>query len=606
MARKTKQHKPASKRTAKTSGESSKPTSTRKKAGSPSPPPIVAIGASAGGLDALKKFLTAMPAESGMAFVLIPHLDPTHESLMVELLAKQTRMPVQEATDGMAIEINHVYVIPPNRYLAIKRRALWLSKPPEPRGLQTAIDFALCSLADDQKDAAIGIILSGTGSHGTLGVKEIKLAGGMVMVQEPATAAYDQMPRSALATGLVDYALAPEDMPETLIRYSEHAYRTLKRQAKPPADTELDGLRRILALLQARAKHDFRHYRKKMIVRRIRRRMALLQITTLEEYVEHLRQHADEVMALYKDLLIGVTAFFREPEAFAALAEHVLPKLVERANADAPIRVWVPGCATGEEAYSIAILLIERFRTSEKAANFQIFATDIDEGSLERARRGVYADSITAALSPERLQRFFVKTDEHHYQVSKQLRDSVVFAPQDLITDAPFSRLDLISCRNVLIYLEPEVQAKIISLLHFALNEDGYLLLGPSESIGRAVDMFEPVSKKWRLHRRIGPVRRDLVTIPIAAGEDRPRRVAHPDTTPRTALAFSNLMQKLLAEDFAPASALVNRKYEILSVQGPLVNYLEFPPGEITRDLMAMARQGLRTKIRAACHKAIR
>jgi two-component system, chemotaxis family, CheB/CheR fusion protein len=636
MARKTRQQRPADGNTAEPSGEPPRAPTSRKKArsrlprGTPQPAkppaakavagrvpstkskrkpaefPIVAIGASAGGLDALKKFLTAMPADSGLALVLIPHLDPTHESLMVELLAKQTQMPVREATDGLAIRPDHVYVIPPNKYLAIKRGALVLSKPPVTRGGQTAIDFALRSLADDQKDAAIGIILSGTGSHGTSGVKEIKLAGGMVMVQEPTTAAYDQMPRSALATGLVDYVLAPESMPEALVTYSERAYRSRKRQARPPAGTA-DGLRRVLALLQARTRHDFRHYRKHMLIRRIQRRMVLRQIDDFEKYAEHLRQNADEVTALCKDLLIGVTAFFRDPEAFAALAEHVVPKLLERAGDDTPVRVWVPGCATGEEAYSIAILLIEAFRAREKAASLQIFASDIDEHALEIAREGVYADSIVASLSPERLQRFFVKVDEHRYRVSKSLRESVVFARQNLIGDAPFSRLDLICCRNVLIYLEPEIQGKVISLLHFALSEDGYLLLGPSESVGRAVDMFEAVSKKWRLYRRIGPVRRDLVDIPVAAAADeRPRRVARADWVPRPALGFTALMQRLIAEDFAPASTLINRRYEILSVQGPLVNYLEFPPGDMTKDLLVMARQGLRAKLRAACHEAIR
>ncbi len=564
----------------------------------PAAAPIVAIGASAGGLDAFKRFLAAAPLDSGMAFVLVPHLDPTHESLMVELLAKQTRMPVHEASEGMAIEPDHVYVIPPGKYLAFKQRKLVVTEPDALRGQQTAIDFALSSLAKERGEAAIGIILSGTGSHGTLGVKEIKLAGGMVMVQEPATAAYDQMPRSALATGLVDYVLPPEEMPKALITYARHGL-------KPPAELP-DGLQRILALLLARVKQDFRHYRKKMMVRRIHRRMAMQQITSMDDYLEYLREHADEVHALYRDLLIGVTSFFRDPEAFAALAERVISKLVERATVDAPLRIWVPGCASGEEAYSIAIVLIEALRRAEKVVDFQIFATDVDEGSLQTARRGIYSDSIAGALSPERRQRFFVRIDDRHYQVNKELREAVVFAAQNLVTDPPFSRLDLISCRNVLIYLETEVQENIISLLHFALKPDGYLMLGPSESIGRAIDMFEPISKKWRLYRRIGPVRRDLVTIPIAALEGRKPRVADPQWTPHPALDFRALTQKLLAEEFAPASALINKRYEILSVQGPLVNYLEFPPGEITRDLLAMARDGLRTRIRSVCQKAIR
>jgi two-component system, chemotaxis family, CheB/CheR fusion protein len=565
--------------------------------------PIVAIGASAGGLDAFKKFLAATPSGTGMAFVLIPHLDPSHESLMVELLARQTVMPVREAAHGMPLEPSHVYIIPPNKYLAISDGKLLLSKPPVPRGQQTAIDFSLSSLAADQKDGAIGIILSGTGSHGTLGVKEIKLAGGIVMVQDPATAEYDQMPRSAIATGVVDHVLPPEQMPEALIRYLPH-WRPRDPEAEA-RDVDRELLKRVLALMQARRKHDFRYYRKNMILRRIRRRMVLLHISERDTYVDFLRNNPQEVDALYNDLLIGVTAFFRDPEAFEMLAAQVLPKLVERAHADAPLRVWVPGCASGEEAYSIAMLLLERFQAQSKPPTMQIFATDVDERTLEVARQGVYPESIAATLSRERLHQFFVKVDRQHYQVNKQLRDSIVFAAQNLIADAPFSQLDLISCRNVLIYLEPEVQEKVISLLHFALIEDGYLLLGPSESIGRAIGMFQPLSKKWSLFRRIGPVRRDLVSIPIVSSTERRKSTVAPEPLRRPPAGFAQLMQKLLAEEFAPASALINREFEILSVQGPLVNYLEFPAGEMTRDLLMLARQGLRIRIRVACQKAL-
>ncbi|HEY9183229.1 MAG TPA: CheR family methyltransferase, partial [Gammaproteobacteria bacterium] len=452
----------------------------------------------------------------------------------VELLAKQTLVPVREATHGERVKANHVYVIPPNKHLRIKRGRIELTVPPNARELPAAIDHALASAALDRGDAAIGIVLSGTGSYGVTGIEEIKAAGGLVLVQDPATAEFEQMPRSALATGLVDHALAPERMPEVLVRYVRHRHTADQAEAEP-SDLELDGLRGVLALLLVRTKNDFRHYRKSMIMRRIRRRMALLEIEDPEAYVRYLSDNADEVQALLRDLLIGVTAFFRDPEAFAALAENVVPKLVARASTEAPVRVWVPGCASGEEAYSIAILLLEQFRAADKVESIQIFATDIDERALDVARQGVYPDSIAAAVSPERLKRFFVKVDQHHYQVSKQLRDSIVVAPQNLISDAPFSRLDLISCRNVLIYLEPHIQEKVISLLHFSLQPDGYLLLGPAESVGRASAIFEPVSQKWRLYRRTGPVRRDRVSIPIAASDeqqachvlrldDRPRR----------------------------------------------------------------------------------
>ena len=593
--------------------------------GSPSFP-VVGIGASAGGLSAFKKFFSHMPADSGMAFVLVPHLAPTHESLMVELLARQTTMPVCEAADGMPIEPNRVYIIPPNKYLAIAEGRLQLSTPAKNHGAQTAIDFFFRSLAAEKHERAIGVILSGTSSHGTLGLKEIKLVGGMVMAQQPETAEYDQMPRSAIATGLVDFVLPPEQMPDALVEYAHHPY--VNGNLEPTAEEAArEQLGRVLAVLKARTKYDFRSYRKNMLLRRVQRRMGLCHIEQIQDYLDYLRENPDEVTKLYKDLLIGVTGFFRDPEAFQVLQERVIPDLIERSGRSdsnlspavsakygpmdsAPprtIRVWTPACATGEETYTLAMLFIEQFTEAKHMADIQIFATDIDEQALETARQGIYSDNSTAEISPERLRRFFVKTDQDHWQVTKQLRESITFAPQNLMSDAPFSKLDLISCRNLLIYLEPEVQAKVIRLFHFALAEDGYLLLGPSESIGREVDLFEPVSKKWRVFRRLGPVRRDLVEIPSVAAEERRRpRIPYSESPQTPANGFKELMQSLILSEYAPASVLINRKHEILCVLGPLVNYLEFPPGEITKDLLAMARPGLRTKLRAAIHKAVR
>ena len=568
--------------------------------------PIVGIGASAGGLDAFKKFFSHLPSDPGIAFVLIPHLDPTHESLMVELLAKQTQMKVCEAQDGMSIQPNCVYIIPPNKYLAIKDRRLQLSVPSERRWQQTAIDFCFRSLAEDLQEKAIAIIFSGTGNHGTVGIKEVKLVGGMVMVQEPKSAEYDQMPQSAIATGQVDYILPPDRMPNALLKYVKQPYLN-HTEEHPAAKAPPDQLHRILAVLRTRTKYDFLCYRKNMLMRRVQRRMGLCHIQKMSEYLEFLRENPDEVTALYKDLLIGVTSFFREPEAFHVLKQRVIPEFIERTDTDfSSVRVWVPGCATGEEAYSIAMMLIEGFTSAKKQPNLQIFATDIDEDSLQTARLGIYPESTVVTLSPDLCKRFFIKTDEHHFQVNKQLRESVVFAPQNLISDAPFSKLDLVSCRNLLIYLEPELQAKVIRLFHFALLSDGYLVLGPSESIGRQVDLFEPISKKWRIFRRIGPVRRELVDIPIIPSDERRNSVPRAEPIPVPSIDPKELIQKTVLADYAPAIVLINRKYEIISVIGPLVNYLEFPPGEITRNLLSMARQGLRTKIRAAVHKAIR
>jgi len=566
--------------------------------------PVVGIGASAGGLEAFKRFFSAMPPDNGMAFVLIPHLDPAHRSLMVELLSRQTAMPVREAGDGMQIEPNCVYVIPPNKYLSVHAGRLRHAGPAERQGFEAALDGFFRSLAADQQEQAIGIIFSGTGSHGTPGLKEIKLAGGMVMAQDPETAEYDQMPQSAIETGLMDFVLAPEKMPAAIINYVRQPYLN-PAQAVPAAETAAEQIAPVLELLRTRSRYDFRSYRKNMLVRRIQRRMGICQIDSVPAYVAHLGQHPEEITALYRDLLIGVTSFFRDPDAFHALEQQVVRELVERQSGETPVRVWVPACASGEEAYSIAILLLEQFAAVRKPANFQIFASDIDEESVEVARRGVYAASVVNELSPARVRQFFTKTDENHCQVNKQLRGSLVVTRQNLISDAPFSKLDLISCRNLLIYLEPEMQQKVISLFHFALQERGFLFLGCSETIGRQTDLFESISKKWRTYRRIGPARHDLVRVPIVPDEGRRIRAPQAGPGPRPRLGFPELMQKLLLAKFAPAAVLINRKYEVLSLFGRTSDYLELPTGELTRDLLSLVRQGLRTKIRTACQKVL-
>lgn len=565
--------------------------------------PIVGIGASAGGLEAFKRFFRAMPPDSGMAFVLIPHLDPTHGSLMVELLSRQTAMKVSEIEEGIPVEPNCVYVIPPNKYLSIIGGRLHLTEPTEQWGSQTAIDSFFHSLAEDQQEKSIGIVLSGTGSHGTPGLKEIKLAGGMAMAQDPETAEYDQMPQSAIDAGIIDYVLAPEKMPEALINYFRQPYLS-HPEAIPAADVAADQISPILDMLRARTRCDFRCYRKKMLLRRVERQMGLCHFDEVSAYVAFLHEHPEEVTALYRDLLIGVTSFFREQEAFQVLKQQVIPELVERQTGEIPVRVWVPACATGEEAYSIAIQLLEEFAATKKAVSLLIFATDIDEESLEVARHGIYAASSVRELSPERLQQFFVKIDEGHYQVNKQIRGSIVVTRQNVISDPPFSKVDLICCRNLLIYLEPELQHKLMPLFHFALNERGYLVLGRSESIGRQKDLFEPVSKKWRVYRRIGPAKRDRVQVPFVAVQDRRIDVPRKEPTRRPPMGFPELMQRLLAK-YALAAVLIDRKFEILSLFGPTANYLELPSGEPTRDLLAMARHGLRTKIRALCHKVL-
>jgi len=567
--------------------------------------PVVGIGASAGGLDAFKQFFNAMPADSGMAFVLIQHLDPTHESLMVDLLSRYTRMKVTQVEDRMPVQADCVYMIPPNKSLAISDGVLQLTDPVMRRGMRMPIDFFFRSLAEGQREKAICIVLSGTGSDGTLGLQAIKANGGMTMAQEPATAQYDGMPRSAEATGMVDYLLPIEKMPEALLKYVRHFY-IQAREPRAPVATEPDNLQSVLAVLRAHTKHDFRCYKKGTLRRRIERRMGLNHVEHMADYLALIRESPGEATLLFKDLLIGVTGFFREPEAFKVLEQEVVPKLVSEKADGAALRVWVPGCASGEEPYSIAMLLIEQLQVARRSLDLQLFATDIDQDALEFARTAIYPESIGADVAPERLQRFFGKEGES-YRVGKQVRESVVFAVQNLILDPPFSKLDLISCRNLLIYLEPEVQKKLMAIFHFALNEGGYLFLGNAETIGQQDDLFEPVSKKWRVYRRIGPVRRDRAVFPAAvtAWDQSLGSGAAPQPLLPRKPNFGDITRKLLLEEYGPAAVLINRKYEILHFSGPTDKYLKLPEGEAVLDLVEMLREGLHTKLRAAVHKAM-
>jgi len=565
--------------------------------------PIVGIGASAGGLEAFKAFFGALPADSGMAFVLIQHLDPTRGSLTAELVSTYTRMRVDQAEDGMRVEPNRVYVIPPNTYLSIRKRTLRLTAPTAPRSLRMAVDYFLHSLAEDRHARAVGIILSGTGTDGTLGLKEIKAAGGMTMVQDPQTAQHDGMPRSAIASGCADYVLRAEQMAETLLAYVQHASRIATDMDARPEQAP-DPLTTALALLQERTKLDFSGYRTGTLRRRIQRRMSLRHLDRMAAYVELLRSDPAEVTALFKDLLINVTSFFRDPAAWEALQKHVIRPLVAEKDAAAPLRVWVPACASGEEAYSIAMVLIEEIQASEKACRPQVFASDVDAEALETARAGIYPEGSAAHLRPERLSRFFIKGD-HTYRVNKELRDAVVFAQQSVVGDPPFSKLDLISCRNLLIYLEPAVQERIITLLHFALVEGGYLFLGSAEGIGPQEELFEAVSAKWRIYRRIGPTPRDKLRFPVVAAPVPPAvRQRSPGQPTPGRLAV--LAQHLLLERYAPACVIINRAGEILYFHGRTDDYLAQPTGLPTRDLIAQARDGLRPKLRGAIQAAVR
>ena len=480
--------------------------------------PVAGLGASAGGIEALTQFFDAAPADSGWAFVVVLHLDPTRESQLSSIIQHHTQMPVVEIADGISVEANHVYVIAPDHDLTLHGSTLRLTEPGQPRGHRHPVDVLFQSLAGQRQQRAAAIILSGTGTNGTQGLKEIKAGGGLILVQDPATAKFDGMPRSAIGGGLADHVLAPGDMPPMLLRYLGHAYAEAPDGLASVPEAGEPGLRRLLDLLRSQSGHEFSSYKPAMLMRRINRRMSLRNITELGCYLDLLRAEPGEVRALTADLLISVTGLFRDAEAWAALDEVVVTQLVANREDGAPIRVWVPACATGEEAYSVAMLLAERAEAAHKRFDLKVFASDILDDNLNAARAGVYPGSSVEMLPPERIRRFFEKLDGS-YQVRKGLRDLVVFARQDLLRDPPFSRMDLITCRNMLIYIEPDAQRRAMALFHFALREGGRLFLGSAETIGRADDLFETVSKKWRIYRRIGPTRHDVVDFPLLGGK---------------------------------------------------------------------------------------
>jgi len=442
-------------------------------------------------------------AEPGMAFVLVQHLAPDHKSILTELVRRYTSMQVFEVEDGMAVRPNCTYIIPPNRDMALLNGALQLLAPSSPRGQRLPIDFFFRSLAQDQHERAICVVLSGTGSDGTLGVRAVKGEGGMVMVQDPATTEYDGMPRSVIGTGLADYQLAPAEMPAQLIAYADRAFGKTPLPEAGLVSRADNLIRKIFVLLRAQTGHDFSQYKPSTIHRRIERRMAVQQIEAVDGYVKYLQQTPSEVEALFRDLLIGVTSFFRDKEAFNTLEETAIPRLFADKAPGSVVRVWVPGCSTGEEAYSLAILIKERLAALKQSCTLQIFATDIDSQAIAAARAGVYPVSIAADLTPERLSRFFtLAPDGGVYRINKDVRDLMVFSEQDVIKDPPFSKLDLISCRNLMIYMGGELQKRLIPLFHYALKPGGQLFLGTSETVGDFGGLFETLDRKAKLYLR--------------------------------------------------------------------------------------------------------
>lgn len=558
--------------------------------------PIVGIGASAGGLEAFEAFFHHMQPDSGLAFVLVPHLDPEHASLLTEILQRATTMAVIEAADQMTVEPNHVYVIPPNRDMAIFHGALQLSVPEQPRGQRMPIDAFLRSLAEDQGEQAIGIILSGTATDGTLGLRAILGAGGISLVQEPATAKYDGMPTSAIRNGYATHILAPEKMPETLLADTRGLAVS---PAAPPSPAPGGGINAILMQLRSGTGHDFSQYKKSTIGRRIERRMLLHSIDSIEVYAQFLKKNPAEVKTLFQELLINVTSFFRDGEAFAALKQDVLPHLLAGKPEGYMLRIWVAGCATGEEAYSIAITLRELMDEFSTEFKVQLYGTDLDDEAIAVARIGVYPPNIAQDMTPERLKRFFVK-EEAGYRIKKEIREMVVFATQNVIKDPPFTRLDLLSCRNLMIYLEPELQSRLIPQFHYALKPGGVLFLSPSESIGNHTMLFKPLNRKLSFFQAIHsgtPTTAATGALSWTASNVKEAETDH--KKPREP-NFADLTRQALLQSYAPASVVTDLKGNILFVHGETGKYLRPPPGQATLNVVEMAHDGLQAELRTA------
>jgi two-component system CheB/CheR fusion protein len=565
--------------------------------------PIVGIGASAGGLEAFEQFFRHVPVNTGMAFVLVSHLDPDHASMLTEILQRTTAMPVVEAKDLLTVLPNCVYAIPPNRDLSIFHGVLHLSVPDMPRGQRMVIDGFLRSLAEDQGDNAIGIILSGTGTDGTLGLRAIQGAGGISLVQDPATAKYDGMPVSAIQAGYATYVLPVEKMPEQL--FSNPRILNLKQEQQAPAASTISGMSRILMLLRSGTGHDFSLYKKSTIGRRIERRMSQHNIDDLEIYARYLKEHPPEVHLLFKELLINVTNFFRDPEAFVALKREILPQLLKDKPEGYIFRVWVAGCATGEEAYSIAILLHEIMDETHQDFKTQIYSTDLDDDAIAVARGGIYPPNIAQDVTPERLRRFFNKEDAG-FRVKKEIREMVVFATQNIIKDPPFTKLDLLTCRNLMIYLEPELQNRVIPAFHYALKPGAVLFLSPSESIGNHTDLFTALNRKWKFYESIPSAAsiRAVMSSGLSWTRDKNTKGTDEVTPKIKETDFAELTKRALLQSYAPASVVTNLKGDILFVHGDTGKFLRPAPGQATLNVIEMAREGLQLELRSAIHAA--
>lgn len=559
--------------------------------------PIVGIGASAGGLEAFEHFFIAMPNVFGAAFVLVSHLAPNHVSMLPELIQKKTTMKVNLVVDNMKVVPNQVYIIPPNKELSILNGALKLVEIPISQKAHLPIDRFFCSLAQDIGNMAIGIILSGTGTDGSLGVRAIKTAGGMVMAQNIDSAEFDGMPRSSINTNLIDYILTPDKMPEQLFNYVKNMSLKHSNSSTTESDTIQRSLQKIFALLLSATGHDFSHYKQNTIFRRIERRMHVHQINTIKNYTHYLQESEHETSILFKELLIGVTSFFRDTEAFISLKKNIIPQLLKDKPVNSQFRIWVPGCSTGEEVYSIAIIMCECMKEMKLHYPILIFGTDLCEESIKTARAGIYSESVCTNISSTRLQEFFIK-DNNHYKIKKHIREMIVFASQDIIKDPPFRKLDILSCRNLLIYFDKELQKKLLPTFHYSLEPGGILFLGSSESATQAVDLFLPLDKKWKIFKSQPSIRSTSPILHFPSNDSNNTLINK--ATPNKQRKFMNamnpikLMKTMIAQSDMSTCVVIDDHGRMLYIHGHTGAYLEPAEGEANLNILEMARPGLK------------
>ena len=568
--------------------------------------PIIGIGASAGGLEALEAFFTHVPPDCGMAFVIVQHLDPKRKDLLSELLQRMTAMKVVQIKDRMRVKPNCVYVIPPNKNLSIFHGMLLLLDSTVIRGLRLPIDYFFRSLAQDRQEKSVGVILSGMGSDGTQGLRAIKEYAGVVLIQEPSSAKFDSMPRSAIDAGLADIVTTADQLPGKIIALEQRAPLIAR------TDTDLEvkmqsALEKVIVLLRAHSGNDFSYYKRNTLCRRIERRMGIHQIHKMGSYVRYLQENSQELELLFKELLIGVTNFFRDPIAWNQLRTLIVPLVLENRRQSSVLRAWVPGCSSGEEAYSLAIVLKEAMEDIKpnRKCTIQIFATDLDRDSIDKARQGLYPTTIASDVSKERQKRFFTK-DGLGFRVRKEIREMVIFAPQNLLLEPPFTKLDILICRNLLIYLTPEVQKKLIPLFHYSLNPGGILFQGSAETIGEFTDLFAQFSGKSRLYRRKDTVLRpEQVTFPssFSAG---PPMVTDIRPAPKVSASLQSLADQLVLQRYAQPTVLTNDQGDICYVSGRTGKYLEPAAGKANWNIFAMAREGLRYALVRAFAEALR